>query len=149
MKKQRSGVIISTASEFGLSGFPEFGAYCASKAGVILLTKALCGELSAFNIRVNTISPAKIYTSMHINRFAAMPAAEASAAKKEMEESIPLGRLGEPEEVAALVLFLASDEASYITGADYLVDGGCMSTTQWARYRAKAFDAARLRKNKK
>lgn len=133
MMKQGGGVIINTASECGHSGFPNLSAYCASKAGVHVLTKAMAAELARYNIRVNSVSPARVYTPMHARRWAVLPKEEAERKRKIMAESIPIGRMGKPEDVAYAVLYLASDEASFVTGADLPVDGGATSTIVWGK----------------
>ncbi len=112
------GSIINAASVAGLVGFPGIPAYCASKGGVIQLTKTAALEYATQIIRVNAICPGVIWTPM-VQRLAV--SAEAEAAFREME---PVGRFGTPDDVASMALFLASDESSFVTGAALPVDGG-------------------------
>jgi 3-oxoacyl-[acyl-carrier protein] reductase len=116
MMKQRAGAIINISSVVGEMGNGGQAVYSASKAGLIGLTKAVARELSSRNIRVNAVSPGFIGTDMtsHLG----------DELRQKMLEGIPLGRLGNPEEVAGAVLFLASDAASYITGEVLKVNGG-------------------------
>jgi 3-oxoacyl-[acyl-carrier protein] reductase len=116
MVKQRGGAIINLVSVVGEMGNAGQAAYAASKAGLMGLTKALARELASRNIRVNAVSPGFIETDMTSKIDAAM--------RKRLLESIPLGRLGRADEVAASVLFLASDAASYTTGEVLKVNGG-------------------------
>lgn len=118
-KARGSGVIINTASISGLigSGIGNF-AHGAAKGGVIGLTKQLAIELAPHGIRVNAISPGLIETP------ATAPFLQNPKLKEAMLRDVPLHRLGRPEEIAAVALFLASDEASYIHGANIVVDGG-------------------------
>jgi 3-oxoacyl-[acyl-carrier protein] reductase len=116
MMKQRSGRIINIASIVGVSGNPGQANYVAAKAGVIGLTKTTAKELSSRGITVNAVAPGFIETDM-------TDALEGDV-KDEMLKQIPLSRLGRPEDVAAAVRFLATDEASYITGQTLHVDGG-------------------------
>ncbi len=118
MREQRSGAIVNMASTNGLRGESLEAHYNASKAGVILLSKTMAIELAPFGIRVNSVCPGFIQTEL---------ALEAGMAPAEVEayvRKIPLGRYGQPEEVAQAFTFLASDEASFITGAELVVDGG-------------------------
>ncbi|MFQ5751100.1 MAG: 3-oxoacyl-[acyl-carrier-protein] reductase [bacterium] len=114
--KQRSGIIINMASVVGIIGNAGQANYAASKAGVIGLTKSVAKELAARNIRVNAVAPGFIETEMTAN----LPA----KAREELANAIPLAKLGQPEDVARVVLFLSSDEASYVTGQVMNVDGG-------------------------
>jgi len=114
--KQRSGKIINLASVVGQIGNAGQVNYSASKAGVIGLTKSVAKELAARNVRVNAIAPGFIQTDMTANL--------TEKAKEELTNAIPLGKLGQPEDVAKVVLFLASDDAAYITGQVINVDGG-------------------------
>ncbi|MFQ5772127.1 MAG: 3-oxoacyl-[acyl-carrier-protein] reductase [bacterium] len=114
--KQRSGIIINMASVVGIIGNAGQANYAASKAGVIGLTKSVAKELAARNIRVNAVAPGFIETEMTAN----LPA----KAREELANAIPLAKLGQPEDVARVVLFLSSDEASYVTGQVINVDGG-------------------------
>lgn len=111
------GSVINVSSIAGLVGLPTYGAYSASKAAVINLTKTAAVELASRRIRVNCVCPGTIDTPM-----AQYPGAEAEVIV--IETAAPLGRLGRPEEVAALIHFLASDDCSYITGESVVVDGG-------------------------
>ncbi len=117
MRKQSKGKIIfisSVAGEhLGISGFTHYG---ASKAGMNGLMRAAAIELAPCGINVNSISPGNIVNTkrFHIDE----------VAMKEMTKAIPLGRTGQPEDVAKLALFLASDDADFITGQDYVIDGG-------------------------
>jgi len=120
MIKKGGGVIVNTASRFGFFGAAGFGAYCASKAGVIALTKVLAIENAQHNIRVNCVCPGPVVTPMTMGDTSHLLPGPA----KEVEERIPLKRPAQPEDVANAVLFLASDDASYITGVALLVDGG-------------------------
>ncbi|HEY1967111.1 MAG TPA: SDR family NAD(P)-dependent oxidoreductase [Pseudonocardia sp.] len=122
MKHQRSGSIINTASVAGIVGMPMLGAYCASKGGVVQLTKAVAGEVAKAGIRVNAICPGAIDTPLLRQLTATHPDLTKGA-----ELMTPMGRRGQAEEIAQVALFLASDDSSFVTGAAYLVDGGLTS----------------------
>ena len=110
------GSVVNIASAAGLVGFPMLGAYCASKGGVVQLTKAAALEYAAAGVRVNAICPGVVDTPL----VAGIDPALTEAARA----MTPLGRLARPAEIAALAVFLASEESSYITGAALPVDGG-------------------------
>ena len=117
----QGGAIVNMASTNGHLGEPNLAAYNASKGAVVLLTKTMAIELAPHNIRVNCVSPGSIETEL---------AAEGGAAPDfhtEYIKKIPLGRNGKPEEVANVFAFLASDEASFMTGESVVVDGGQIS----------------------
>ncbi len=116
MMKQRAGTIINISSIIGIMGNAGQVNYSASKAGIIGLTKSLAKELASRNIRVNAVAPGFIQTSM-TDRLT-------EGQKQLMLNAIPLKRIGTPEEVANLVLFLAGDDSSYTTGQVINVDGG-------------------------
>jgi 3-oxoacyl-[acyl-carrier protein] reductase len=116
MMKQRSGKIINMTSVVGLMGNAGQANYAAAKAGVVGFTKATAKELASRNITVNAIAPGFITTDM--------TAVLSGDVKADLAKQIPLGRLGAPEDIAAAVLFLASDAAGYITGQTLAVDGG-------------------------
>ncbi|HMU62642.1 MAG TPA: 3-oxoacyl-ACP reductase FabG, partial [Gemmatimonadales bacterium] len=116
MMKRRSGRIINITSVVGLTGNKGQANYAASKAGLIGLTKSVAKEYAARGVLANCVAPGFIETDMT----AALP----SEARAALLEDIALGRLGRPEDIAAAVLFLASDLASYITGQVLVVDGG-------------------------
>ncbi|MBI3991412.1 MAG: 3-oxoacyl-[acyl-carrier-protein] reductase [Candidatus Omnitrophica bacterium] len=116
MIKQRSGKIVNIASIIGIIGNPGQANYAASKAGIIALTKTAAKELASRNINVNAIAPGFIQTDMT----ARLP----EELKQKMLGVIPLGRFGSAADVAAASVFLASEEAGYITGQTIIVDGG-------------------------
>jgi sorbose reductase len=117
VRQGQGGVIINTASMSGhIINIPQqVGHYCASKAAVIHLTKAMAVELAPHKIRVNSVSPGYILTEL------VEPYSEYHAL---WEPKIPLGRMGQPEELTGLYLYLASEAASYMTGSDIVIDGG-------------------------
>ncbi len=116
MLKQKGGCIINISSVSGIMGNPGQMNYCASKAGVIGMTKSMARELASRNIRVNAVAPGFIDTEM--------TQAMTDSAKEAGLAQVPLGRMGTPEDIANTVAFLASDRASYITGQVICVDGG-------------------------
>lgn len=116
MIKQRGGKIINIASIIGIIGNAGQANYSASKAGIIALTKTTAKELASRNINVNAVAPGFIQTEM--------TAKLSEDLKQKMLASIPLNKLGSPRDVANVCLFLASDEADYITGQTVVVDGG-------------------------
>lgn len=116
MMKQRYGRIISVSSVVGVSGNPGQANYVASKAGIIGLTKGVAKELASRGITANVVAPGYIETDMTAD----LP----DKAKEAMVNQIPLGRAGTPEDIAAAVVFLASDQAAYITGQVIHVSGG-------------------------
>jgi glucose 1-dehydrogenase len=115
---KKPGRIINISSVHEDMAFPGFATYCASKGGLRMLMRDLCVELGPFGIAINNIAPGAIATPINKSLLEDKPKLNA------LLEQIPLGRLGTPEDVAALVAYLASDDASYITGATYYVDGG-------------------------
>jgi 3-oxoacyl-[acyl-carrier protein] reductase len=121
MKRQGGGVIINTASISGVRPRPGLIAYSASKGAAILLTKALAIELAPFKIRVNCINPVVADTPFLTKN---IDANQLEDAKKAMMSTIPLGRLGQPEDMAHAALYLASEESTMVTGVSLDVDGG-------------------------
>ncbi len=116
MLKMRAGVIINISSVIGIMGNAGQANYAASKGGIIAFTKSCAKEFSSRNIRVNAIAPGFIETEMTEN----LPA----EVREKYAEAIPLSRMGKPNDIANLCIFLASDEANYITGQTIQVDGG-------------------------
>ena len=116
MMKQRSGAIVNIASVVGIMGNQGQANYTASKAGLIALTKTTAKELGSRNVRVNAVAPGFIRTAMTDKL--------AEPVKEAMLKMVPLGRLGEPEDVAKAVAFLASDAAAYVNGQTLAVCGG-------------------------
>ncbi len=118
MKERRSGRIINISSMLGLTALPERSAYCASKGGVIQLTKVLALELAPHNVTANAICPGPFATDLNI------PVMSNPQANQFFLNHIPLGRWGKPEELKGVIIFLASDASSFMTGAALTVDGG-------------------------
>jgi 2-deoxy-D-gluconate 3-dehydrogenase len=118
MIKQGYGNIINLASTMGFVALPERAVYCITKGGIVQLTKSLALEWAPYGIRVNAIAPTFIKTPMSI------PWLKDKSFKKFVTSRIPLGRLGQPEDVVGAVLFLVSDAAGLVTGTTFLIDGG-------------------------
>jgi NAD(P)-dependent dehydrogenase (short-subunit alcohol dehydrogenase family) len=127
MLKKGGGVIINTSSIYGLTGTPYYSAYCATKGAVVTFTKAVALEYADKNIRVNCICPANVSTEMvekEIEYWGGSNPKKREEYKIKMAKLQPIGRMATPEEIAKLVLFLASDDSSYITGSAITIDGG-------------------------
>jgi glucose 1-dehydrogenase len=113
-----AGTVINMSSVHEEIAFPHFAAYCASKGGLKMLTRNLASELAQFNIRINNVAPGAVSTPINQDLL---------SNKEQLEkvlQNIPLKRMGKVEDVAAIVAFLASDDAAYVTGSTYFVDGG-------------------------
>ena len=119
---ERRGNIVNVSSVTGLRSFPGVLAYCVSKAALDQLTRCASLELAAKGVRVNAVNPGVVVTQIH--RRGGMNDEAYAAFLEHSKTTHPLGRTGRPEEIADLVLFLASDKASWITGATYSIDGG-------------------------
>lgn len=127
MLKTGGGAIVNTASDAGLRASAYLGAYCASKAGVILLTKSAAVEWAARGIRVNCVCPGLVRTPIvdpYLKQVQDITGATPEQTWSRLARTHPIGRVGEPEDVARAVLFLASDEAEFVTGVALPVDGG-------------------------
>ena len=122
------GAIVNVASIFGMIGFPGTAAYAAAKAGVAGLTRQMAADYGPAGIRVNAIAPGLIETGMTQKRIA-----DSEWVRGQMTDMIPLGRNGQPEDIAAAAAFLLSDDAAFISGQVLVVDGGWLTT----RYRAQ------------
>ncbi len=122
MVPRQAGVIVNLASDSGIHGEPGAAVYSAAKAGVVMMTRALAIDHGPDGVRVCSVSPAIFDTPMLADAIAAAPDPVAYTAG--MEEAYPLRRIGRPEELAAVVAFLASDDGSFISGRTMVVDGG-------------------------
>ena len=115
---KRPGVVVNMSSVHEEIIFPHFAAYCASKGALKMLTRNLATELAPLNIRINNVAPGAVATPINKHLI------ETPELLNNVLKNIPMKRLGKPEDVAAVVAFLASDDAAYVTGSTYFVDGG-------------------------
>ncbi len=123
MKQMGKGAIVNVASEWGLNGEPNHVAYCASKGAVVQITRCMALDHARDNIRINSVCPGEIHTRM-VDDILAKRGGDIATSLRELASGIPMRRLAHPREVAHCVKFLASDLASYVTGAQLSVDGG-------------------------
>jgi len=123
MKRRGGGVIVNMSSECGLIGYQNTAAYSATKSALIMFTKVLALDHAGDNIRVNAVCPGDIDTPM-MDAGLAVKKVTAAEIREKLKSHIPIGRVGEPQDVAALVMYLASDAAGFVTGAIVPVDGG-------------------------
>ena len=123
---ERKGNIVNVSSVTGLRAFPGVFAYCVSKAAVDQLTRCAALELAAKGVRVNAVNPGVVRTNLHRN--SGMAEETYAGFLERSKTTHPLGRVGEPEEIADLILFLASSKAGWITGGTYSIDGGRAQT---------------------
>ncbi len=123
---QRKGNIVNVSSVTGTRAFPGVLAYCVSKAGVDQLTRCSALELASKGVRVNAVNPGVVVTNLHRN--GGMNEEAYAKFLEHSKDTHPLGRAGTPQEVADLILFLASDKAGWITGVTYSIDGGRAQT---------------------
>jgi meso-butanediol dehydrogenase/(S,S)-butanediol dehydrogenase/diacetyl reductase len=119
---QSKGAIVNTASVAGLKSHPYSAAYCASKGGVVQLTRALAVEYGRKDVRINCVCPGGVETPL-IGKFSLPEGVSMEA----LQRIMPLGRMGKPQEVASTIAFLASDDATYINGSTIVVDGGMIA----------------------
>jgi len=117
-----SGSVVFTSSDAGLVGWPSQAAYCATKGALVALARAAAIDAAPHNVRVNCVCPAFTATPL-VDAWLAQ-ASDPDAARAEIAAEAPLGRIASPDEVAAAIVFLASDEARFITGVALPVDGG-------------------------
>jgi NAD(P)-dependent dehydrogenase (short-subunit alcohol dehydrogenase family) len=125
------GAIVNLSSSAGLQPYTMTGAYSTVKAGIIMLSRQLGVEWSGYKIRVNSVCPG--HTLTPLTAYLADP-----EVRRERSEATPLGRVGEPQDIAAAILFLLSDDASYVTAAEFLVDGG-LNNTVFSRLPGRRF----------
>ncbi len=123
---ESKGNIVNVSSVTGIRAFPNVLAYCVSKAGIDQLTKCSALELAPHGVRVNAVNPGVVVTNLH--KRSGMDDEKYAAFLEHSKTTHPLGRAGEPLEVAELIYFLASDKASWITGVSYEIDGGRAQT---------------------
>lgn len=124
MYEAGSGSVINTSSVAGLDGSPDVLPYVTSKHALTGMTKVAAIEAAKYNVRVNSVHPSPVNTRMMRSLEAGFAPEDAEGAKAALEKAIPLGRYGEPADIANLVVFLASDESRFITGAQLRIDGG-------------------------
>ena len=128
MIKRSGGAIVNTASVQSYANQPRVCPYAASKAGVLGLTRSMAIDFARHNIRVNAVCPGSIETPMLHYVAEVLVGGDRNAVIREWGENVIMGRVGQPEEIAEVVLFLASPRASYITGSAHIADGGMMAT---------------------
>jgi len=124
MKKQKRGVILNIASVAGTVGIPDRFAYSMSKGAVMSMTLSVAKDYIKDNIRCNSISPGRVHTAFVDNFLAKNYPGQEKEMFDKLSKTQPIGRMGRPDEIAALALYLCSDEASFVTGTDYPIDGG-------------------------
>lgn len=124
ISKRGGGSVIITSSVAGINGSANVAPYVTSKHAVIGMMKSAAKECAAMNIRVNTVNPSPVETRMMRSLEEGFAPGQAEAMKVQMQAGIPLGRYAEPEDIAKIMLFLASDDASFVTGSVYMADGG-------------------------
>ena len=123
MKAQKSGAIVNTSSIAGLIGSPSMVLYNSSKHAVMGINKVAALEAASYNVRVNTVNPGVINTQMMRKIEENVAPGAAQAAQAAYNDAVPMKRYGEPEEVANVIAFLLSDEASYVSSSSFTVDG--------------------------
>jgi len=123
MKEHGGGKIINVASVAGYRHETHNATYAVSKVGVIMATRIMAQEWAQYNIRVNAIAPGHVHTRLGDSIFAAVPGYE-----EEFLQRVPMGRIGEPEEIVGAMIYLASDASSFVTGETIVVDGGTLLT---------------------
>lgn len=116
------GSIINTGSQLSMVAAPSFAAYCATKGAIVNLSRAMALDYAKYDIRVNTLCPGAVATPLLLNQFAGKEGPQGNL--QHLADLHPLGRIGQPEELAPAALFLACGEASFVTGAALVVDGG-------------------------
>jgi NAD(P)-dependent dehydrogenase (short-subunit alcohol dehydrogenase family) len=124
MKEQGGGVILNMASIAASVGIPDRFAYSMSKGAVLTMTLSVARDYVRHNIRCNCVSPARVHTPFVDGFLKANYPGQEQVMFEKLSKTQPIGRMGKPQEVAALALYLCSDEASFITGSDYVIDGG-------------------------
>ena len=122
MKANGGGTIVNVASTISVVGIPDRAAYVASKGGVAALTRAMALDHVADNIRVNSVAPGVIWSNYYDKMMQQVP--DPAAFKKGLQDRAPMGRIGEPKDVASAILYLASDESCFVTGSMMTMDGG-------------------------
>lgn len=127
MKARKRGVILNMASIAGSSGIPDRFAYSMSKGAVLAMTYSVARDYLSYNIRCNCISPARIFTPFVAGFLARNYPGQEQEMKEKLSQAQPIGRMGDPREVASLALYLCSDAAAFITGTDYPMDGGFLN----------------------
>ena len=130
MRAQGGGVIVNTASDWGVVAGENAVAYCTSKGAVVLMTRAMALDHARENIRINAVCPGDTFVQRWIDNgyFEGAGGVALEAALQESGQALPIGRVGQPEEIARAILFLASDDSSFVTGSAMLVDGGNTAT---------------------
>ncbi|MDQ0381213.1 SDR family NAD(P)-dependent oxidoreductase [Amycolatopsis thermophila] len=126
MSAAGGGSIVQIASIAGHTGY-GFSSYTAAKGGVLALTRQLAAELAEHRIRINSVSPGVVESGLNRDTLGNQAIRQATV------DNIPLGRLGEPDDIARVVAFLAGPEADFVTGADLVADGGMISTIHWGK----------------
>ena len=127
MIERKRGVIVNMASVWGLAAGSHAAAYCASKGGILALTRSMAIDYAKHGVRVNALCPGGVETPMIDRYAAALPAVSPTAARNFLKTGHPMGRLGEPAEIARAALFLACDDSSFMTGSELVVDGGFLA----------------------
>lgn len=126
MRAQGGGVIVNNASDWGLVGGKNAVAYCTSKGAVVQMTRAMALDHARENIRINAVCPGDTYVERWVEKgyFSGVDSSAVEAGLQTLGDALPMGRVGQAEEIARAVLFLAGSESSFMTGATLLVDGG-------------------------